>query len=53
MLHPDRLRKALALDVFDGGERKYPCEEEIQDVIYFLLNRVASMNQRIAGRALG
>lgn len=53
VLPPDRVRKAIATGMFEGGGRKYPCEHEVQEATNLLLNRVGDMYQRIAGGALG
>lgn len=53
VLPPERVRKAIATGVFEGGGRKYPCEKEVQEATNLLLNRLADMYQRIAGGALG
>jgi hypothetical protein len=53
VLPPERVRKAIATGVFEGGGRKYPCEKEVHEATNLLLNRVADMYQRIAGGALG
>jgi hypothetical protein len=53
VLPPDRVRKAIATGVFEGGGRKYPCEHEVREATNLLLNRVGDMYQRIAGGALG
>ena len=53
VLPPARLRKALISGVFEGGGRKYPCENEAREATNVLLNRIADTYQRIAGGALG
>ncbi|MDD1748737.1 MAG: ParM/StbA family protein [Methanothrix sp.] len=53
VLPPERVRKAIATGVFEGGGMKYPCENEAQEATNLLLNRLADMYQRIAGGALG
>lgn len=52
-LPPERVRKAIATGVFEGGGRKYPCEKEAKEATNLLLNRIADTYQRIAGGALG
>jgi hypothetical protein len=52
-LPPERVRKAIATGVFEGGGRKYPCEKEANEATNLLLNRIADTYQRIAGGALG
>ena len=49
---PDRIRKALVTGVFDGGGKKYPCEQEVEEATSLMLNRIADTYQRIAGGAL-
>ena len=50
---PERVRRAIATGVFEGGGRRYPCEDEVQEATSLLLNRIADTYQRIAGGALG
>ena len=52
-LPPERVRKAIATGIFEGGGRKYPCEKEAKEATNLLLNRIADTYQRIAGGALG
>ena len=52
VLPPDRVRKAIATGIFEGGGRKYPCEKEVHEATNLLLNRIADMYQRIAGGSL-
>jgi hypothetical protein len=47
-----RVRKAIATCVFEGGGRKYPCENEVNEATNLLLNRISDTYQRIAGGAL-
>ncbi len=53
VLPPDRVRRAIATGVFEGGGKRYPCEKEAQEATNLLLNRIADTYQRIAGGALG
>ncbi len=53
VLPPDRVRRAIATGVFEGGGKRYPCEKEAQEATNLLLNRLADTYQRIAGGALG
>jgi hypothetical protein len=53
VLPPARVRRAIATGVFEGGGRRYPCEEEVREATSLLLNRSADMYQRVAGGALG
>ena len=52
VLPPDRVRKALSTGVFEGGGKKYPCEQEVEEATSLMLNRIADTYQRIAGGAL-
>jgi aspartate/methionine/tyrosine aminotransferase len=52
VLPPDRIRSAITTDLFEGGGRKYPCENEVKEATSLLLNRIADTYQRIAGGAL-
>lgn len=47
-----RVRKALITGVFEGGGKKYPCEQEVEEATSLMLNRIADTYQRIAGGAL-
>jgi hypothetical protein len=53
VLPPERVRRAIATGVFEGGGRKYPCEREANEATNVLLNRKSDTYQRIAGGALG
>jgi hypothetical protein len=53
VLLPDRLRRAISTGVYEGGGRKYPCEEEVKEATNLLLNRFNDTYQRVAGGALG
>jgi hypothetical protein len=52
VLPPDRIRKALISGVFEGGGRKYLCEQEVEEATNLMLNRIADTYQQIAGGAL-
>jgi hypothetical protein len=52
VLPPDRVRKALITGVFDGGGKKYPCDQEVEEATSLMLNRIADTYQRLAGGAL-
>ena len=52
VLPPDRVRKALVTGVLEGGEKRYPCEQEVKEATSLMLNRLADTYQRIAGCAL-
>jgi len=41
VLPPERVRRAIATGVFDGGGRCYPCEQEVQEATNLMLNRIA------------
>ena len=49
----DRVRKAIASGVFEGGGKKYSCDREVEEATSVMLNRVGDTYQRIAGGALG
>jgi len=48
VLPPERIWKAIASGVFEGGGRRYSCEAEAQEATNMLLNRIADTYQRIA-----
>lgn len=52
VLPPDRVRKAIATGVFEGGGQKYPCEQDVDEATSLFLNRFADTYQRLAGGAL-
>lgn len=52
VLPPDRVRKAISTGVFEGGGRKYPCENDVYEATSLFLNRFADTYQRLAGGAL-
>jgi len=52
VLPVDRIRKALITGAFEGGGKKYPCEQEVEEATSLMLNRIADTYQRIAGGAL-
>jgi hypothetical protein len=52
VLPPDRVRKAIANSIFEGGGRKYPCESDVEEATSLFLNRFADTYQRLAGGAL-
>jgi len=52
VLPPERVRKALATGIFEGGGRHYPCDKEVEEAASLMLNRIADTYQRIAGGAL-
>lgn len=52
VLPPARVREALIMGVFEGGGKKYPCEQEVEEATSLMLNRIADTYQRIAGGAL-
>ena len=52
VLPPDRVRKAIAMGVFEGGGKKYPCEQDAEEATSLFLNRFADTYQRLAGGAL-
>lgn len=52
VLPPEGIRQAIATGAFEGGERRYPCEDEAKEATIMVLNRIANTYQRIAGRSL-
>lgn len=52
VLPPERIRQAIATGLFEGGGRRYPCEEEAKEATNMLLNRIANTYQQIAGGSL-
>jgi hypothetical protein len=52
VLPPERVRKAIATGVFEGGGRKYPCQQDVEEATSLFLNRFADTYQRLAGGAL-
>ncbi len=52
VLPPERIRRAISTGVFEGGGRRYPCEDEAKEATNMLLNRIADTYQRIAGGSL-
>jgi len=52
MLPPERVRIAIKTGGFEGGGRKYSCEQDVEEVTSLFLNRFADTYQRLAGGAL-
>ena len=52
VLPPERIRRAIATGVFEGGGLRYPCVDEAKEAINMLLNRIADTYQRIASGSL-
>ncbi len=52
LLPPARIRKAIRTGVFEGGGRKYPCEQDVDEATNLFLNRFSDTYQRLAGGAL-
>ena len=52
VLPPERVRRAIATGVFEGGGRKFPCEDDVEEATSLFLNRFADTYQRLAGGAL-
>jgi len=52
VLPPARVRRAIATGVFEGGGKKYPCGEYVDEATSLFLNKFADTYQRIAGGAL-
>jgi hypothetical protein len=38
VLPADKVRRAIAIAVFEGGGKKYPCEKEAREATNLLLN---------------
>jgi len=53
VLPPSRVRQAIATGIFEGGGRKYPCKEDVEEATSLFLNQFSDAYQRIAGGALG
>jgi hypothetical protein len=53
VLPPERIRRAITTGVFEGGGRRYPCQNEVREATSMFLNRISDTYQRIAGGALG
>ena len=52
VLPTDRVRKAIVTGAFEGGGRKYPCEEDVEEATSLFLNHFIDTYQRLAGGAL-
>ena len=52
VLPPGRVRQAIITGVFEGGGRKYPCDQDVEEATSLFLNRFADTYQRLAGGAL-
>lgn len=52
VLPPERVRRAIVTDVFEGGGHRNPCEKEVKEATNMLINRISDTYQRIAGGAL-
>jgi len=52
ILPPDKVRRAIATSVFEGGGQKFSCEQEVEEATSLFLNRFADTYQRLAGGAL-
>ncbi|MBK5104364.1 MAG: ParM/StbA family protein [Burkholderiales bacterium] len=52
VLPPERIRRAIATGVFEGGGRRYFCDDEAKEATNMLLNRIADTYQQIAGGSL-
>ena len=52
VLPPARVRRAIATGLFEGGGKKFPCSEFVDEATSLFLNRFADTYQRIAGGAL-
>lgn len=52
VIPPEKVRQAIATGVFEGGGKKYPCCENVNEATNLFLNRFADTYQHIAGGAL-
>jgi len=52
VLPPERVRSAVSTEVFVGGGRDYPCQQDVDEATSMFLNRFADTYQRPAGGAL-
>jgi hypothetical protein len=52
VLPPTRVRRAIATGVFEGGGKKYPCSQAVEEATSLFLNRFANTYQQVAGGAL-
>jgi hypothetical protein len=52
VLPPERVRRAIATGVFEGGGRKFSCEQDVEEATSLFLNQFADTYQRLAGGAL-
>jgi len=52
VLPPDRVRKALITGTFEGGGKKYPCKQEVEEATSLFLNSFSDTYQRLTGGAL-
>jgi len=52
VLPPDRVRKAIVTGVFEGGGRKFSCDQDVGEATSLFLNQFVDTYQRLAGGAL-
>jgi hypothetical protein len=52
ILPPARVRRAIKSGIFEGGGKKYPCAEDVNEATSLFLNRFANTFQQVAGGAL-
>jgi hypothetical protein len=52
VLPPAKVRQAITTGIFEGGGKKYPCGEYVNEATSLFLNRFADTYQRVAGGAL-
>jgi len=52
VLPPERVRLAIRTGMFEGGGRKYPCDQDVEEATSIFLNRFSDTYQRLAGGAL-
>ena len=52
VLPPDRVRKAIAAGVFNGGGQQFDCTEKVEEATSLFINRFADAYQRLTGGSL-
>lgn len=52
VLPPERVRRAIVTGLFEGGGRKFSCEQDVEEATSLFLNQFSDTYQRLAGGAL-
>jgi hypothetical protein len=52
VLPPDRVRKAIATGVFNGGGQQFDCSEDVEEATSLFINRFADAYQNLTGGSL-